>query len=71
MLMSLATAPRSTAPGGLQTAADEHAAGCGWFDSSHDLRTGLLVREHEDAAVLARELPLVAWLDLQCLGRLN
>ena len=47
------------------------APGCGWYDSSHDLQTGLLVCEHLDPAALARELPLAVWLDLQLQGRLN
>jgi hypothetical protein len=51
--------------------AEEPAPGCGWYDSSHDLQTGLLVCEHSDPVALARELPLAAWLDLQLLGRLN
>ncbi len=39
--------------------AQERFVGCGWFDSSHDLRQGLRVREHEAASA---ELPL--WLEL-------
>ncbi len=39
--------------------------GCGWFDSSHELQQGLLVREHSDPADLAAEMPLGAWLDMQ------
>ena len=33
-------------------APEDGPCGCGWFDSSHDLRAGLVVREHasEDAA---------------------
>jgi len=38
--------------------------GCGWFDSSHELQQGLLVREHNDSASLAAEMPLGPWLDL-------
>lgn len=41
---------------------DAPPRGCGWFDSSHELRRGLLVLEHGDAAA-ARLLPLDAWLD--------
>ncbi len=59
--------PRVRVPAG----DEQPAAGCGWFDSSHDLQTGLLVCEHSDPAALARELPLAAWLDLQLQGRLN
>ncbi len=40
------------------------AAGCGWFDSSHDLQAGLHVQEHATAEVL----PLAAWLELQLDG---
>jgi hypothetical protein len=42
-------------------AADERVCGCGWFDSSHDLRQGLRVREHTAASA---ELPLPLWLEL-------
>ena len=44
---------------------DDVPAGCGWFDSSHDLHHGLCVRELDSPAALARELPLPAWIDLQ------
>jgi hypothetical protein len=44
---------------------DDAPAGCGWFDSSHDLHQGLCVRELDSPAALARELPLPAWIDLQ------
>ena len=39
--------------------------GCGWFDSSHELQTGLHVSEHDDDDVVAATLPLATWLDLQ------
>ena len=39
--------------------------GCGWFDSSHELQTGLLVSEHDDDDVVAAALPLATWLDVQ------
>ena len=42
--------------------------GCGWFDSSHDLHHGLCVQEHSHTDSLARELPLVNWLELQLSG---
>lgn len=46
----------------------ERVFGCGWFDSSLDLRQGLSIREHLDDAealdALAREWPLEAWLAL-------
>lgn len=48
-----------------EEAAADAPRGCGWFDSSHDLRHGLRVQEHLDAGTLARELPLANWLDLQ------
>lgn len=38
--------------------------GCGWFDSSHELHTGLLVSEYDDE-VAAAVLPLATWLDEQ------
>lgn len=37
--------------------------GCGWFDSSHELQQGLLVRESGASEALAAELPLDLWLD--------
>lgn len=39
--------------------------GCGWFDSSHELQTGLQVSEHDDDEVVAAGLPLATWLDVQ------
>lgn len=39
--------------------------GCGWFDSSHELQSGLQVSEHDDDEVVAAALPLATWLDLQ------
>jgi len=50
------------------TEADIDTAGCGWFDSSHDLQSGLLVTEHASADSVANELPLEAWLDLHLSG---
>ena len=41
---------------------DERPLGCGWFDSSHELQCGLVVREADDAALGA--LPVGDWLDL-------
>jgi hypothetical protein len=46
-------------------------AGCGWFDSSHELHSGLLVREHATADSLASELPLSNWLELHLSGWQN
>lgn len=43
--------------------ADERALGCGWFDSSHELVQGLVVREADAAALGA--LPLSVWLELE------
>ena len=56
--------PAEIATGPTQ-AGDERAWGCGWFDSSHDLECGLLVREHVTADASPRELPLALWLELQ------
>ena len=53
---------------GPEADADTDAAGCGWFDSSHDLQNGLLVTEHASADAVANELPLEAWLDLHLTG---
>lgn len=36
--------------------------GCGWFDSSWDLRQGLLVTEHTCADTAAHALGLDGWL---------
>ena len=51
--------PWSASPG-----ADEPPPGCGWFDSSHELHTGLWVREHASPDDVANDLPLAAWLEL-------
>lgn len=42
--------------------------GCGWFDSSHELRQGLAISEHAADEVLA-SLPLGDWLDWQSRSR--
>ena len=77
-LLSLLTAPRATPRRGRRApdwadaptaaapapAADERPLGCGWFDSSHDLERGLLVREHASPDALAAQLPLGFWLQL-------
>jgi hypothetical protein len=42
---------------------DEAPAGCGWFDSSHVLHQGLVVRELQAPGELARVVPLGWWLD--------
>ena len=44
---------------------DHQQSGCGWFDSSHDLRAGLQVREHAVNDAVLAELPLAMWLELQ------
>jgi len=43
----------------VQTELGDTAAGCGWFDSSHELQAGLLMTEHVSAAVLS----LPDWVD--------
>ena len=44
---------------------EESAPGCGWFDSSHELRAGLQVHEHAANDGICAELPLAHWLALQ------
>jgi len=44
---------------------DEVLLGCGWFDSSHALNTGLQVTEHLSPEPVANEVPLGWWLDSQ------
>lgn len=41
---------------------------CGWFDSSHDLKRGLLVHEHESLDEVSELLPLPDWLELHLSG---
>lgn len=50
--------------------AEENAspAGCGWFDSSHELCRGLVVQEHANPDTVASELPLAGWLELTLAG---
>jgi hypothetical protein len=43
-------------------------AGCGWFDSSHELHAGLSVTEHATPARVVNEVPLGWWLDWQAAG---
>jgi hypothetical protein len=45
---------------------EDRPLGCGWFDSSHELEHGLLVREADDEALSA--LPLTDWLALPWQG---
>jgi len=47
---------------------EEPPKGCGWFDSSHELRAGLMVTEHASSDTLGRELPLDDWLELHLGG---
>ena len=47
---------------------DDVPRGCGWFDSSQDLREGLCVSEHAAADAAAAQLPVMAWVELQLSG---
>ena len=51
-----------------ETQLDEALLGCGWFDSSHELHTGLQVTEHLTPDRVANEVPLGWWLDWQTSG---
>jgi hypothetical protein len=42
--------------------------GCGWFDSSHELRAGLVVTEHASPDQVAEQMPLDDWLHLHLGG---
>ena len=44
---------------------DEVLLGCGWFDSSHELNSGLQVTEHLTPERIANEVPMGWWLDWQ------
>jgi hypothetical protein len=48
--------------------AEDAPCGCGWFDSSHELHSGLLVTEHLSPDAVAAELPLIDWLELHLSG---
>jgi hypothetical protein len=48
---------------------DEVLLGCGWFDSSHVLNTGLQVTEYLTPEPVANEVPLGWWLDWQSDGK--
>ena len=50
-------------------APEERWLGCGWFDSSHELQRGLLVKEADDQTLST--LPLGDWLDLHLHLRLS
>lgn len=41
---------------------DERPAGCGWYDSSHELLTGVRVTEHDQADAVVNLVPLSWWL---------
>lgn len=51
-----------------QEADDERARGCGWFDSSHELKAGLEVMEHASADAVASQMPLGDWLAMHLGG---
>jgi hypothetical protein len=63
-----ATRPEDSVLPALAGDDEDRPRGCGWFDSSHDLRHGLSVCEHASPDTLARELPLANWIDLQLVG---
>ena len=47
---------------------DDAEPGCGWFDSSHALESGLQVTEHATPDSVANAVPLGWWLDWQLNG---
>ena len=49
-------------------AEDERPRGCGWFDSSQDLREGLCISEHAPSDPVTAQLPVMAWVQLQLSG---
>ena len=51
-----------------ETEDEEPVRGCGWFDSSHELRCGLHVTEHLSPDPVANDLPLGDWLELHLSG---
>jgi hypothetical protein len=65
----LADTPAAPPPAGPGYASQpDRGPVCGWYDSSHDLQQGLLVREHSTPDSLAAELPLLGWLEWQLAG---
>ena len=52
---------RSAATGNTPPA-EPAGPGCGWFDSSHELRSGLRVEEELPPDAVARLVPLSWWL---------
>lgn len=64
------TAPplRATRPATSALEDDERPSGCGWFDSSHELHSGLCVSVHESPDELVRLAPLRWWLQWKLEG---
>lgn len=52
----------------IEDAEEPAPPGCGWFNSSHELQSGLLVTEHASADAVAAELPLESWIGLHLAG---
>jgi hypothetical protein len=51
--------------GELPCEAEDRPLGCGWFDSSLDLNSGLMVHKHACVDAVAGEVPLAFWLDVK------
>lgn len=47
----------------------ERSLGCGWFDSSFELSSGLLVQEHATPDALGPEWVLARWLERELAPR--
>lgn len=64
--MNIAQASRPTRgphrPPAAETAEHDGPQGCGWFDSSFELRAGLCVTEHDSPDRVANDLALDVWL---------
>jgi hypothetical protein len=54
--------PPRPAPPAAPERAEDRPRGCGWFDSSHELQTGLRVDETLPPETVARLVPLSWWL---------
>ena len=54
--------PLPARPEDAEAGDDAPPAGCGWFDSSHELRSGLRVEEELPPDAVARLVPLSWWL---------
>jgi hypothetical protein len=52
----------------LDEAPEDRPQGCGWFDSSRELRAGLWVQEHATTDAVDNELPLATWLEWNLAG---